>query len=69
MTGSTTQTLFESIQYQDMNSLNIFLDNLKKEQALFILEEALSMAHRNGFYNLREAEAISKSLRILNIKV
>ena len=45
MTGSTEQqiqgALFGTIQYANDESLGVFLDNLKKEQAIFIIAEAL----------------------------
>lgn len=67
MTGSTqSYFLFESIQYTDDKSLGIFLDNLKKEQAIMIINEAIQHGYRNGLYNLQESEAISRSLRIIN---
>lgn len=68
MTGSTNyDSLFETIEYADQKSLGIFLDNLKTEQAMLIVTEALKHAFRNGVYNMNETEAISKSLRVLNI--
>ena len=44
------------------------MDNLKPEQAQFIIEEALKFGFRNGIFDLRESEAISKSIRIINTK-
>ena len=45
MTGSTEQqiqgALFGTIQYANDESLGVFLDNLKKEQAILIITEAL----------------------------
>lgn len=69
MTGSTNhipRSLFQTIEYADQKSLGSFLDNLKEEQAFLILNEALNYSHRNGMFDLNEAEAISKSLRLLN---
>lgn len=67
MTGFTDHSLFlfESIKYIDNNSLGRFLDNLKKEQAIFIITEALKYSQKNGLFDLNESESISKSLRIL----
>jgi hypothetical protein len=66
MTGSTTyESLFETIEYTDQKSLGIFLDNLKSEQAIMILSEAVKHAFRNGIYTLNETEAVSRALRIL----
>lgn len=67
MTGSTiAETLFDTIEYQDEKSLGIFLDNLKKEQSLFVIQTALIYCHRNGLFSLKESEAVSKSIRVLS---
>ena len=70
MTGSTEQqiqgALFGTIQYANDESLGIFLDNLKKEQAIFIISEALKFGYDRGLYDMNESESISKSLRILS---
>lgn len=70
MTGSTEQqiqgALFGTIQYANDKSLGVFLDNLKKEQAILIITEALKFGYERGLYDLRESESISKSLRILS---
>ncbi len=66
MTGATeSYFLFDTIQYTDNKSLGIFLDNLKKEQALMILSEAILHGFRNGLYDIKESEAISRSMRII----
>jgi hypothetical protein len=46
--------------------LGVFLDNLKKEQAILIITEALKFGYERGLYDLKESESISKSLRILS---
>lgn len=67
MTGATeSYFLFDSIQYTDNKSLGIFLDNLKKEQAMMIIMEAIHQGFRNGLYDIKESEAISRSLRIID---
>ena len=70
MTGATEQqiqgALFGTIQYANDESLGIFLDNLKKEQAIFIITEALKFGYDRGLYDMKESESISKSLRILS---
>jgi hypothetical protein len=70
MTGATEQeiqgALFGTIQYANETSLGVFLDNLKKEQALLIISEALKYGYERGLYDLKESESISKSLRIVS---
>jgi hypothetical protein len=50
----------------DDSSLGKFLDNLKKEQALFVIAESIRFAFEKGVFNLKESEALSRSLRVLN---
>jgi|688.fasta_scaffold95903_6 hypothetical protein len=67
--SGTTQiegALFDTIQYMDDSSLGKFLDNLKKEQALFVIAESIRFAFEKGVFNLKESEALSRSLRVLN---
>jgi hypothetical protein len=70
MTGATEQqiqgALFGTIQYADETSLGVFFDNLKKEQAILIITEALKYGYERGLYDLKESESISKSLRIIS---
>ena len=68
MTGATQieGALFDTIQYMDDSSLGKFLDNLKKEQALFVISESVRYAFEKGVFNIKESEAISRSLRVLN---
>jgi len=57
--------LFESIAIYDMNSVEMFVDNLNTQQATYVIMQALEMANKKGIYSLRESEILSKSLRIL----
>jgi len=57
--------LFESIAIYDMNSVEMFVDNLNAQQATYVIMQALEMANKKGIYSLRESEILSKSLRIL----
>jgi hypothetical protein len=57
--------LFESINYYNEDDLIKFIEDLTKEQSLYVLTQALEVSLRRGLFSLQEAEIISKSLRIL----
>lgn len=58
-------SLFDSIQYTSQNQLNMFLDNMTEDQAIFCIREAINYCYVKGLFDLQESEAISKSLRKL----
>lgn len=58
-------TLFESINYTSQEQLDIFLDNMTTEQAIFCIKESLNYCFAKGLFDLQESEAVSKSLRVL----
>jgi len=58
-------TLYNSINYTTLEDLDIFIDNLNENQALFCLIEASKMAHNRNIFTIEEAELLSKSIRIL----
>ena len=57
--------LFESIHYTSQEQLNVFLDNMTEEQAIYCIKESLNYCFVKGLFDLQESEAISKSLRVL----
>jgi hypothetical protein len=57
--------LFESINYYNEDDLIKFIEDLTKEQSLYVLTQALEVSLRRGLFSLQEAEIISKSLRII----
>lgn len=57
--------LFDSINYDSQEHLEMFLENLDENQSFYVINEALGMAYKVGVYNLQEAEFISKATRIL----
>lgn len=58
--------LFNSIPLLTEDHLQTLLDVMDKEQAKFILVQAVKYAYLNGVYSLGETEVISKSIRILS---
>ena len=57
--------LFESLHYTSQEQLNIFLDDMTEDQAIYCIRESLNYAFVKGLFDLQESEAVSKSLRIL----
>jgi hypothetical protein len=58
--------LFDSVPLLNENHLQTLLDIMDKEQAVFLLVQAVKYAYHNGMYSLGESEVISKSIRILS---
>jgi hypothetical protein len=57
--------LFETINYSSKEQLNLFIDNMNQDQALYCLKQAILACHNRGVFTLEESEAVSKSLRLL----
>jgi len=57
--------LFNSVPLLTEDHLQTLLDVMDREQAIFILVQAVKYAYHNGVYSLGESEVISKSIRTL----
>jgi predicted PolB exonuclease-like 3'-5' exonuclease len=57
--------LFESLHYTSQEQLNMFLDNMTEDQAIYCIKESLNYCFVKGMFDLQESEAVSKSLRVL----
>lgn len=58
--------LFDDINYYSIEELNIFIDNMTKEQAMFSIIKAAQKGYIRNIYNLTECEVLSKALRLIN---
>jgi len=58
-------SLFDTINYTSEEQLNVFLDNMNEDQAIYCIKQALNYCHQTGMFSLIESEAVSKSLRVL----
>ena len=58
--------LFNIIPLVDENHIDIMLDTMTKETAIYYLTHAVNLAYHNGLYSLGESEIISKSIRMIN---
>jgi len=46
-------------------AINDFLNNMNREQAIYVLIESSKAAFRRGAFKLEECEALSKAIRTL----
>jgi hypothetical protein len=58
-------SLFDSINYSSNEQINLLIDNMTKEQAIYCLEQAINSCHNRGAFTLLETELVSKSFRLL----
>jgi len=58
--------LSNSVPLLTENHLQTLIDVMDKEQAIFLIVQAVKYAYHNGMYSLGESEIISKSIRILS---
>lgn len=57
--------LFGVIPLLTENHLQTLLDVMDREQAIYMLVQAVKYAYHNGLYSLGESEVISKSIRTI----
>jgi len=57
--------LFNTINYNNMDDLNSFIENLTPDQGLYILVQAARASHTRGAFNIEESETVSKAIRTL----
>lgn len=58
--------LFNSVPLLSENHLQTIINVMDKEQAIFLIVQAVKYAYHNGVYSLGESEIISKSIRVLS---
>lgn len=58
--------LFNVIPLMNEGHIDLLLNTLNKETAVYYLTHAVNYAYVNGLFTLGESEIISKSIRILN---
>ena len=57
--------LFNTINYNNLNDLIAFVENLTPDQGLYILVQAARASHTRGAFGIEESETVSKAIRIL----
>jgi hypothetical protein len=58
-------TLFNSVPLHSQEHLETILNTIDKDQATFLLVQAVKYAYHQGLYSLGESEVISKCVRVL----
>jgi hypothetical protein len=60
--------LFDSIPIQSEEHLEVILETMDKDHAIYYLTQAVKYAYQAGIYSIGECEVISKSIRVTNKK-
>lgn len=58
--------LFGTIDLLSEEHLDILLNTINKDHAIYYLVESVKAAHKRGAFTIGESEVISKSIRILS---
>lgn len=58
--------LFNSIELSSEEHLDVILQTINKENALYLLIQAVKFGYMNGIYTMAEVEVVSKSIRTLS---
>lgn len=61
--------LFGTIDLISEEHLDVILNTMDKEHAIFYLVESVKTAHKRGAFTIGESEVISKSIRVISSKV
>ena len=64
----TSGSLFETINYQTLESLEKFMDSISTKQAMYLIKVSLEYSHSKGLFTMNETEILNKSLRVINKK-
>lgn len=58
-------TLFDTINYTNLQDLDKFVQNLNGDQSLYCVVHAAKSAHKRGVFSIEESEVISRAIRVL----
>tara|TARA_B110000305_G_scaffold222879_1_gene266910 strand:- start:933 stop:1325 length:393 start_codon:yes stop_codon:yes gene_type:complete len=58
-------TLFDIINYTNLNDLDKFVQNLTGDQSLYCVVHAAKSAHKRGVFSIEESEILSRAIRVL----
>ena len=58
-------TLFDAINYTNLNDFDKFVQNLTGDQSLYCVVHAAKAAHKRGTFSIEESEVISRAIRVL----
>ena len=63
MDNNQKTKIFGTLEVDSPQTLNILIDNMTKEQSIFLLIESVKYGHNKGLFTLIESEIISKAIR------
>ena len=58
--------LFGSIPLKNEDHLQVLIDTMDENNAIYIITQAIKYAFNQGAYSIGETEVLSKSIRVLN---
>jgi len=58
-------TLFDTINYTNLNDFDKFVQNLTGDQSLYCVVHAAKAAHKRGVFSIEESEILSRAIRVL----
>ena len=58
--------LFGTIPLYNDDHMDVLLNTMDKERAIFILTQAVKLAYESQLYSLGESEVLSRSIRLLS---
>ena len=58
--------LFNNIVLNNETHLDVLLDTMDRDRAIYLLVEAIKYCHNMSAFTLGESEVISKCIRVLN---
>jgi hypothetical protein len=58
--------LFGSISLKNEDHLQVLIDTMDENNAIYIITQAIKYAFNQGAYSIGETEVLSKSIRVLN---
>jgi|TARA_R110000803_G_scaffold30572_1_gene68865 hypothetical protein len=58
-------TLFDTINYTNLQDLDKFVQNLNGDQSLYCVVHAAKSAHKRGVFSIEESEVVSRAIRVL----
>jgi hypothetical protein len=61
-------SLFDSIDYYNLNDLELFISNINNDQATYCLIQSVHKGFQKGIFTMQEIEVLSKSIRVLTTK-
>jgi len=60
--------LFNTIELQDENHLELIINTMDKSSATYLLVQAIKHAYHSGVFSLGESEVLSKCIRVISKK-